>query len=104
MGSIDYIQNVTDTRDLIRLVEFYKDDGDHVLHRRFHRLHLYNLYQKHNTLVQLDAKLRFMENSMVPDEKDGKLDPKVSKEQVDGLDNLLHDIEKALGQFGKHLN
>jgi hypothetical protein len=85
-------------RDVVRLVKFYQKDNDHVLRRRFHRLHLYNLYQKHNRLVELDKKLLFLESTMKPDE-DGKVNAD-AQQQALSLNPLIKDIESALLEFG----
>ena len=78
------------------VVSFYDEDPDHVLRRRFNRLHFYNLYQKHKYLVELDEKVRALERdcrvtNLGPDQ------PLPTK----ALDDLLLDIDKRLKDFGK---
>ena len=78
------------------VVSFYDEDADHVLRRRFKRLHFYNLYQKHKYLVELDEKVCTLERDCCVAESDidQSSPPKT-------LDNLLADIDKGLKDFGR---
>ena len=78
------------------VISFYDEDPDHVLRRRFNRLHFYNLYQKHKYLVELDEEVRALERdchvtNLCPDQ------PLRTK----SLGELLLDIDKGLKDFGK---
>jgi hypothetical protein len=86
-------------REVVRLIGFYQQDNDHVLHRRFQRLHLYNLYSKHNCLVELDKELGSLENAIKP-QTDGTPHPEAF-EQAPKLDaGLFVRIDDALKDFG----
>lgn len=51
------------TEDLTRLVSFMRHDNDHVIFRRFDRLHLYNLLYIQHRLTDLDKKIAQLEKS-----------------------------------------
>jgi hypothetical protein len=89
-------------RDVIELIKIYQVDNDHVLHRRFRKLHLYNLYQKHNRLVELDKKLLHLESRLKPVRKVGTSHPD-AKDQAASLDALISDIDAALKDFGRSM-
>jgi hypothetical protein len=85
-------------REVVRLVGFYQQDNDHVLRRRFQRLHLYNLYNKHNSLVQLDKEIGYLERVVKPQEN-GTVHPEAF-EEAPKLDALFARIDAALKEFG----
>ena len=84
--------------EMHRVVSVYADDPDHVLRRRFNRLHLYNLYQKHKYLVDLDEKVRTLERDLAPTNADHASSTDKGSET---LDDLLLDVDKRLKDFGK---
>jgi hypothetical protein len=86
-------------QEVVKLIKFYREDNDHVLRRRFHRLHLYNLYQKHDSLVQLDNQLLFLESRVKPDTNDGMAHSDAF-EQAAKLDSLISQVGIALKEFG----
>jgi hypothetical protein len=86
-------------REVVGLIRFYQEDKDHVLRRRFQRLHLYNLYNKHNRLVELDQEISHLEEAVMPLAYDGTLH-KEAYQQAHELDSLLSQIDDALRQFG----
>jgi hypothetical protein len=51
------------TEDLTRLVSFMREDHDHVVFRRFDRLHLYNLLFIQHLLTDLDKKIAQLEKN-----------------------------------------
>jgi hypothetical protein len=97
MGDVNY--DINYARGVARLINFYQVDHDHVLHRRFHRLHLYNIYQKHDRLVELDKMLGNLELAIKPNEKTGLPEPNAQL-QAASLGRLLKDIDIALKDFG----
>lgn len=78
------------------IVSFYDEDPDHVLRRRFNRLHFYNLFQKHKYLVELDEEVRALER----DCRVTNLGPDQPL-RTRSLHDLLVDIDKRLKDFGK---
>jgi hypothetical protein len=45
------------TQDLTKIVEFMRKDQDHVIFKRFERLHLYNLLSLQHRMTELDTKI-----------------------------------------------
>jgi hypothetical protein len=96
----DNAQNtLVKAREVVRLIGFYQQDNDHVLHRRFQRLHLYNLFSKHSCLVQLDKELGCLENAVKP-QKDGTVHPKAFEQAPKLNASLYARIDNALKEFG----
>jgi hypothetical protein len=87
-------------RNVIELIDFFQEDPDHVLRRRFGRLHLYNLYSKHNNLLDIDKDLVSWENKIRPQLKDGTDHPQADAE-ISKLDDLYNRIDVALKEFGE---
>src|SRR4051794_16506773 len=93
----------TTAQELAEIVAFAGEDGDHVLRRRFEKLHLYNLYSKHQTLVKLDEKLGELEAAVrSASDKDHELSPKTI-EKASELRSLVVEVDKALEAFGTPL-
>jgi hypothetical protein len=90
-------------RDVVEVVKIYEEDNDHVLCRRFRKLHLYNLYHKHNRLVVLDKSILHLERTLEPTERDGTSHPD-AQDQAASLDGLISNIDAALKDFGKSMH
>jgi hypothetical protein len=45
------------TQDLTKIVEYMRKDRDHVIFKRFERLHLYNLLSLQHRMTELDRKI-----------------------------------------------
>jgi hypothetical protein len=86
--------------EMCHVVSVYAEEPDHVLQRRFTRLHLYNLYDKHKRLVDLDKKISIIERNMALPNADMHQSI-ATDEGLEKLDNLLSEIDKALKDFGK---
>jgi hypothetical protein len=83
-----------------RFVSVYTEDPDHVLRRRFTRLHLYNLYQKHKYLVELDKKAsKFVRDLTATNAHQDHASS--TDEGSQKLDEFLSDVDKRLKDFGK---
>jgi hypothetical protein len=94
-------------KEMISIVQFAKEDPDHVLRRRFKRLHLYTLYDKHDCLIKLDEKLAKFENAVKPQEREaipqGRETNEIAEEatkQALGFSTLIKQIDDALNEFG----
>jgi predicted dithiol-disulfide oxidoreductase (DUF899 family) len=86
--------------EMHRVVSVYAADPDHVLRRRFTRLHFYNLYQKHKHLVKLDEKISTLERDLAG--TNARQDYASSTQQgSETLDDLLLEVDKRLRDFGK---
>lgn len=87
--------------EMVRAVGFCKDENDHLLKRRFRRLHLYNLYCKHARLVDLDKRIAQLEKRVwdATHLKPGQPLPNVPEVAV-GIDDLIMEIDQALRDFG----
>ena len=93
------VDDINNARNAINMIDFYQVDSDHVLKRRFLRLHLYNLYSKHKRLVDLDKELASLENAVRPEPKTGLVSAEAYK-KAPCLASLLVDIDAALKDFG----
>jgi hypothetical protein len=82
-----------------KLIDFYQRDHDHVLRRRFHRLHLYNIYHKHNRLVELDRDLICLERAIKQNKKTDEPQP-IAQLQAEDLKRQIDVIDSALKDFG----
>lgn len=45
------------TQDLTKIVEYMRKDQDHVIFKRFERLHLYHLLSLQHRMTELDTKI-----------------------------------------------
>ena len=79
-----------------RVVTIYDEDSDHVIRRRFNRLHFYNLYQKHRCLVELDEQVAALQR----DCRATDTNPERAS-STENLDMLLSEIDERLKDFGK---
>jgi hypothetical protein len=98
---------ISRAKEMVSIVQFAKEDPDHVLRRRFKRLHLYTLYDKHNRLIKLDEKLAELERAMRPPEMEATLQQRERDEiaeealkQASELSPLINQIDTALNEFG----
>jgi hypothetical protein len=89
---------INPVKDAIRVVEFYKEDSDHVLFCQFRRLHFHNLLKKHTELKKLDERIYNVEIAM-KEQPDGTDHPK-ALERAKEYEGLLEEIDKALKDFG----
>jgi hypothetical protein len=96
------VDDINHAKDMINIVAFYQEDNDHVLQRRFLRLHLYNLYTKHKRLVDLDKELLSIEIAVKPEPGTGIISADAYKKAA-RLQDLLIDIDAALKDFGTDL-
>jgi hypothetical protein len=55
------------TQDLTKIVEYMRKDQDHVIFKRFERLHLYNLLSLQHRLTELDTKITACEEDDDPE-------------------------------------
>lgn len=101
---------ISRAKEMVSIVQFAKEDPDHVLRRRFKRLHLYTLYDKHNRLIKLDEKLAELERAMRPPEMEATLQQRERDEiaeealkQASELSPLINQIDTALNEFGMPL-
>jgi hypothetical protein len=87
--------------EMVQGVKFYKEDRDHVLRRRFERLHLYNLFSKHSRLVDLDTRIAQLEERVedAAHPRPGQPLPDVH-EVAKGINDLIGQIDQALRDFG----
>lgn len=93
--------HVAHARDVIEATKFAAEDPDHVLRRQFQRLHLYNLYSKHDKLVKLDEEIARMEMAVIPG-KDGLVeDPASAIRQAGNLNDILLRISLAIQEFSE---
>ena len=74
----------------------YHEDSDHVIRRRFNRLHFYNLYQKHKCLVEIDEEVAALQR----DCRVTDTNPERASSS-ENLDKLLSEIDERLKDFGK---
>lgn len=84
-----------DVKDLRELVDFIEQDhdNDHVLCRRFRRLHLYTIYKYHMNLVKLADELeKFEENGM-------EYESQLPIKDIKDLFVLIEMSLKGLGKF-----
>jgi hypothetical protein len=93
--AIDLINTVIDA---VRVVDFYKEDPDHVLFHRFRRLHFHNLLKKHSELQELDEQMRQVETAM-KGQDDGTDHPDAFK-CAQEYEDLLIKVDNALKNFG----
>jgi hypothetical protein len=87
-------------RRMISIVRFAKEDHDHVLRRRFERLHLYTLYSKHDRLIELDEELAQFERAVTPKKEENYNVTEEAKEQALKFSTLIKQIDDALDEFG----
>jgi hypothetical protein len=88
--------------EMRHVVSFYAADSDHVLRRRFSRLHWYNLYQKHKLLVELDKKVGLLEETIAESNQNRHgYQGSCHAGTIDELDVLLTDIADKLKDFGE---
>src|ERR1700760_1386383 len=80
-------------KDVVLMIQHYTEDNDIVLCRRFRRLHLYNLYNKHNRLVELDRDIHHFEDSVMSG-KNGSTSEKAFDEATK-FQSLLEKIDSA---------
>jgi uncharacterized protein YpiB (UPF0302 family) len=89
---------INPVKDALRVVEFYKEDSDHVLFCQFRRLHFHNLLKKHAELKRLDERVYNVEIAM-KEQPDGTDHPEALKRAKE-YEGLLEEIDKALKDFG----
>jgi len=86
---------------MVQGVQFYQEEDDHILMRRFKRLHLYNLHYKHERLVALDGRMRVLEQRVLGLPKTNVDDPIPDIAEIAGnIDGLMKEIDQALRDFG----
>jgi len=100
-------KNFSYTQDLFKIIAVYKQDKDHVLQRRFRRLHLCNLYQKHKVLVDIDEKIAEVQEAMTLKERNEAGKEELAwdaYEQASKIPDLLDQLHNAFQDFGNILN
>lgn len=83
------------------VVDFLEADDDHLIFRRFKRLHLINLYEKHNRLLELDEEAAAVQRDADPKtrDKDAYEEPDDKEAYVSAL---YANIDQALKDFGQN--
>jgi hypothetical protein len=73
------------TQDLTKIVEYMRKDQDHVIFKRFERLHLYYLLSLQHRMTELDSKITTYEN----------------QDDADALAEVLSQLEPLIHSYSE---